>query len=188
LAISRSPFKRVQVVYDEAIEVVCDILAEDPQTTWALIKDKREAGTWPEFLKHPLGMPCGDAAAFPIDPVGRGSVLDIGVPPSAYNLMPNYLIQMVREKKFLTLPEAIRKITSLPAEILGIPNRGTLKEGKWADLVLMDWENLKVDHDFEHPNRRPEGIEYVFVNGTLAYQAGGTIATRRGQVLRKGRV
>lgn len=78
--------------------MVCDILIEIPSTTRALIKDKREAGKYTEFLKHPYGMPCSDAVAFPIDPYGKGDILNIGVPPTTYHMIPNYLIKMVKER------------------------------------------------------------------------------------------
>lgn len=188
LAQERSPRSIVNAVYNEVVEVVCDILMECPDTTWALIRDKREAGTYAEFLKHPCGMPCSDAVSFPADPEGKGAILDIGVPPSAYNMMPAYLAKMVKEDKSLSIIEAITKLTSLPANVLGIKNRGVLKEGNWADIVMLDWDQLNVRHDFEKPNSRPEGIRYVIVNGSIAYQNGCFTSSQSGFVLRKNRV
>lgn len=187
LARERSLHNIVNAVYNESIEVVYDILLHSPDATWTLIKDKREAGTHAKFLTHPMGMPCSDAVSFPANPEGRGAILDIGIPPSAFNMMPSYLLKMVKEEKSLSLNEAIRKITSLPAGILGIKKRGVLSEGNWADLVILDWERLKVRHDFEKPESRPEGIQCVIVNGGIAYQNGNFTNLYSGSVLRKNR-
>lgn len=185
LARKRSPHRLTHALYDEAIEVVCDILLESPETTWALISDKRSIGSWPEFLKHPFGMPCSDAVALPADPAGKGNILDFGVPPNSYNTMPYYLVKMTRETCNLQIEEAIKRMTSLPAAVLGIHDRGVLKEGNWADIVVMNLEGLKVHDDFTNPNRKPEGIQYTIVNGNIAYNDGCFSRSRNGMVLRK---
>lgn len=185
LARKRSPHRITRALYDDAIEVVCDILQEDPGTTWALIRDKRCAGSWAPFLEHPFAMPCTDAVALPSDPVGKGRILDFGVPPNSYNTMPYYLVKMVRETRRLRLEEAIRKMTALPAAVLGVPDRGVLKEGNWADIVIMNWDALAAHDDFKEPHRRPEGIHSVIVNGRLAYSDGRFTMPRTGRVLRR---
>ena len=110
-----------------------------------------------------------------------------GVPPSASNMMPRYLSTMVREQRFLSIGEAVRKITSLPARILRIRDRGVLKEGYWADIVLLDWEKLTSHDDFEAPQQSPEGIRCVIVNGSIAGRDGVLTGARSGMVLRKTR-
>ena len=187
MALGRSSRSIVETIYNEAIEVVCDILMECPDTTWALINDKREAGAYAEFLKHPFGMPCSDSVSFPENPVGKGNILDIGVPPCAYNMMPAFLLEMVKRRKSLSIAEAVKRLTSLPAEILGIKDRGVLKEGNWADVVILDWDKLEVWHDFTRPERKPAGIQNVIVNGRIAYQNGSMKASHNGMVLRKNK-
>jgi len=131
-------------------------------------------------------VPCSDVQAFPLDPdLESGYIITYGISPAAYNIMPNYLIKMVKEKKYLSINEAVRKITSLPADILGIKDRGVLKEGNWADITILDLNRLKVYNDFENPTLKPEGIQYVIVNGSIAYKNGCLSDLRNGMVLRK---
>lgn len=87
--------------------------------------------------------------------------------PLFYGCYPKFLSRYVREKKMLSLEEAVRKITGLPADSLNIKNRGYLKEGYFADIVIFDFEKIKDNSSFETPERYPEGIEYVIINGKI---------------------
>jgi N-acyl-D-amino-acid deacylase len=84
-----------------------------------------------------------------------------------------------------TLREAIRKVTSFPAEILGLSDRGRLKEGCWADIILFDPETIHDTATYENPVSYPEGIPYVFVNGELVVDRYRVTAKRPGRVLKK---
>jgi len=84
-----------------------------------------------------------------------------------------------------TLAEAIKKITSFPAQILGISDRGVLGEGKWADIVLFDPEKIDDTATYQEPISYPEGIPYVFVNGKLVVEEQRLTGNLPGQVLRK---
>ena len=76
----------------------------------------------------------------------------------------------VREKKLLTLHDAIRRMTSYPAQKLGLKGRGILREGYWADITIFD-ENRIIDKaTYENPRLYSEGVEYVFVNGVLTIE------------------
>jgi N-acyl-D-aspartate/D-glutamate deacylase len=108
--------------------------------------------------------------------------------PRLFGSYPKYLREYVRESKTFTLEEAVRKITSFPAEILGIPDRGTIKESAWADLVLFDPEKIGDRATYEEPEQYPEGISYVFVNGVKVVNPKGTSGTLPGRVLRKGKI
>ena len=174
-----------EILYEEAIRVVCDVLGRGPDAKWSMIWDKREAGTYQDFLRHPFGMPCCDSASYGAVPDRETSYLGYGISPLAFNLMPSFLIEMVKKKKYLRLEEAVRKMTSLPAGILGIEKRGRIEEGYFADITLMDWERLRVYHDFRVPEKAPEGIEYTIVNGAISYRGKKITGANHGKVLRK---
>jgi N-acyl-D-aspartate/D-glutamate deacylase len=186
IARERSPDDIIRAVYVESVEAVFDILTQDPGATWALIADKREHRVLDTFLRHPAAMPISDITAMPADSGARG-VFIYGVSPTAYGLFPQYLRRYVREKPVLPLEEAIRRITGLPAELFGIPERGTIREGAYADLVLLDFERLQEGTDYLHPAQPPAGIERVLVNGETVWQGGRHTGRKPGKLLRKSR-
>ena len=103
--------------------------------------------------------------------------------PRGAGTFPRVLGVYVREKQWLTLTEAVRKMTSLPAKRLGWKDRGTLKAGNFADLVLFNPDTI-IDHStFEKPFELPTGIEKVFVNGTLTWDSGHPTGAKPGSVL-----
>lgn len=105
--------------------------------------------------------------------------------PRGAGTFPRVLGVFVREKHWLTLPEAIRKMTSLPARRLGWKDRGTIRAGAFADLVLFNPDTV-IDHaTFAKPTELASGIETVFVNGTIVWNAGRATGARPGRVLRK---
>jgi N-acyl-D-amino-acid deacylase len=85
----------------------------------------------------------------------------------------------------LTLEEAIRKMTALPAGKIGLEKRGMIKEGLWADLVLFDRATIKDRATFSEPHQYPEGIRYVIVNGQAVVAEGKLTGARPGQVLKR---
>lgn len=105
--------------------------------------------------------------------------------PRGAGTFPRVLGLYVREKHWLTLPEAIRKMTSLPARRLGWKDRGIIREGAVADLVLFDPEKVIDRSTFSKPLDLPVGIEKVFVNGTMVWDAGKATGARPGHVLPK---
>lgn len=114
---------------------------------------------------------------------------DIGVGsphPGAYGAYPRVLGHYVLERKILSLEEAIRKMTSLPAARLGRTGRGVVREGAFADLVVFDPKRIREMATRAEPRCRPEGIEQVFVNGQRAVQEGRLTGVHAGRVLRRG--
>ncbi len=103
--------------------------------------------------------------------------------PRAAGTFPKVLGQYVRERKWLTLEEAIRKMTSLPARRLGLDGRGTIRSGNAADLVLFDPDHVMDRSTYQDPERLPEGIEYVWVNGVLVWEKGKHTGARPGRVI-----
>ncbi len=106
--------------------------------------------------------------------------------PRAYGTFPRVLGRYVRERQLLSWEEAIRKMTSLPAARLGLRDRGVLREGAWADLVVLDPATVADRATFEEPHRYPTGILHVFVNGVQTIRHGEHTGAAAGQVLRRG--
>lgn len=117
---------------------------------------------------------------------GRLSDLNVGHPhPRVYGTFPRVLGRYVREEKLLTLEEALEKMTSLPAKRLGLTDRGSLEEGKKADIVVFDPNTVIDKATFSQPHRYPDGIHYVLVNGTLTIADNKATEQFTGEVLRK---
>jgi N-acyl-D-amino-acid deacylase len=105
--------------------------------------------------------------------------------PRGAGTFPRVLGVYVRERGWLTLPEAIRKMTSLPAQRLGWKDRGTLRPGAFADLVLFNPQTVIDRSTFAEPTLTPVGIEKVFVNGVAVWSEGKATGERSGRVLPK---
>jgi N-acyl-D-amino-acid deacylase len=104
--------------------------------------------------------------------------------PRAYGTFPRIVRKYVREEHLLTLPDAIRKFTSLPAQRLGLPDRGVLKQGFWADIAIFDPEQLHDVATFETPNQLSVGIQYLLVNGVPVIAQGKGTSALPGKALR----
>jgi N-acyl-D-aspartate/D-glutamate deacylase len=108
----------------------------------------------------------------------------IGLPhPRAYGNFPRLIARYVREKKVLTLEEAIRKMTSWPATRMRLSGRGVIKEGAWADVVVFDYDKIQDRATYEQPLLTPVGIDYVIVNGQVTIENGKHTGARAGKVM-----
>jgi len=116
--------------------------------------------------------------------------------PCSYGEFPGVLERYVREVPVLSLEEAIRKMTSFPAQRFGLRERGVLRPGAWADIVVFDLQRLHdratnlAPHPYpfeNYPHRYPEGIDYVFVNGVIIIDQEQHSAALPGKVLRQGK-
>jgi N-acyl-D-amino-acid deacylase len=116
-----------------------------------------------------------------------GSAINLeadGLPhPRSYSTNPRVLGYYVREQKVLTLEDAIRKMTTLPAQILGLGNRGQVHEGFAADLVVFDPATVRETNSFEQPKSYPLGIPYTIVNGIIVIDGGKHTGARPGRAL-----
>ena len=120
--------------------------------------------------------------AWGVNPAG---VLGYGKPhPRYYGTYPRILGKYVREEGVLTLEDAVRKMTSFPAQRLGLTDRGLLKEGMWADIVVFDAERVIDKATYQEPHQFPEGIPYVMVNGRIVVKDGQQTGALPGKVLR----
>jgi len=128
------------------------------------------------FVSHPSGMIASDAILFGEYPN-----------PRSYGCFPIVLAEFVRAEKHLRLPEAIRKMTSFPAQRLGLPDRGLLRDGFRADIVVFNAGTVKTNATRGDPKHYPVGIEYVIVNGQVVIDRGVNTGVLPGRALRRGR-
>jgi len=105
--------------------------------------------------------------------------------PRWYGTFPRVLGEYVRERGVLTLEDAVRKMTSLPADHMGMSERGVLAEGMIADIVVFDPETVIDRSTFQDPHQYPEGIDFVIINGIVAVDDGVFSDVRAGRVLRR---
>jgi len=165
----------------DPLEMIFDILVEDPETTWVQFLDRRGTDIMnATFLKHSLAMPSTDTEALPAKPEKGGTP-----PPVAYGLYPHYFGHYIRDMSIVGLEEAVKKATSFPAQRFGIKERGTLKPGAYADIVLFDFKTIKGKANFRNPTLPPDGIELVMVNGQIVYKDKAHTGTKPGKVLRR---
>lgn len=129
------------------------------------------------IMQHPQTMIASD---------GRLVAPGMGHPhPRWYGTFPRVLGHYTRDEKTLPLPVAIKKMTSMPADRLGLKDRGRIVEGNWADIVIFNPETIRDNDTFTDPHQYPSGIEFVFVNGMMAVDQGVFVDKRAGTVLRK---
>jgi N-acyl-D-amino-acid deacylase len=164
--------------HKDPIDTICDLLVEDhadtevsvfamdePDVELALVQpwvsvDNDYSGTSPEGIlgqEHPH--------------------------PRAYGTFPRILAKFVRQQHLLTLPEAIRKFAALPAQRERLTDRGVLKEGMWADIVVFDPSTIHDLATYENPNQLSVGMKYVLVNGVPVIDDGEMTGQRPGRVL-----
>jgi N-acyl-D-amino-acid deacylase len=133
-------------------------------------------GDMRQILRHPATMIGSDG--LPNDPRPH---------PRLWGTFPRLLGFYCREEKFISLPEAIHKMTGMPAQRFGLAERGLLRTGYWADLTLFDPEKIIDRATFSDPIRPAEGVAGVWVNGVLAYTPQGATGRRAGRFLPRGK-
>lgn len=132
-------------------------------------------------MNHPTTMFGSDGRCLsPTGPLSRGSPH-----PRNYGTYPRILGKYVRDEEVLILERAIRKMTSFPAQKLGIKDRGLLKKGYKADIVVFDPNKINDTATYESPHQFPRGIEYVMINGEMVVENGEHTGKGPGEVLRK---
>jgi dihydroorotase/N-acyl-D-amino-acid deacylase len=105
--------------------------------------------------------------------------------PRAYGTFARVLGVYVREKKVLTLEDAVRKMSAFPARRMGLPDRGILRTGLKADVVVFDPQTVVDKATFEKPHQYADGVKDVIVNGTVTLLNGRVTGDRAGRVLRR---
>ena len=109
---------------------------------------------------------------------------DAGTHPRVYGTFARFLGKYVREEKLMTLEEAVRRMTSLPASNLKIKKRGNLQTGNFADLAIFDASKVQDHATFEEPHQYATGMIYVLVNGTLVLENGEHTGATPGRAIR----
>jgi N-acyl-D-amino-acid deacylase len=104
--------------------------------------------------------------------------------PRSYGTFPRYFAVYVRDLGILTWEQAVRKMTSLPAQRLGFPDRGLLRPGMAADVTCIDPARIRDTATYDEPRQLPEGIPYVIVNGTVVVDDGRRTDALPGRALR----
>ncbi len=159
----------------DAIDAICDLLlTEDLRVNQVTSGPSTES--LPLFAAHPVGM------------FGTDSTF-IGAKPSprTYGSFPRVLGEFVRDQRVMSLEEAVRKMTSAPAARLGLGDRGLLRDGRAADVVVFDPGRVRSLATYDRPRQFPEGIEYVVVNGDVVVDRGRHTGALPGRALRHGR-
>jgi N-acyl-D-amino-acid deacylase len=103
--------------------------------------------------------------------------------PRSYGNFPRVIARYVRDEHVLTLPEAIRKITSWPAERMRLNGRGVIRQGDWADVTIFNYDKLQDRSTYTQPDQYPTGIDYVLVNGQVVIDQGKHTGAKPGMVL-----
>jgi N-acyl-D-amino-acid deacylase len=160
-------------------DVLFDILLKDELRTdmvyFSMCEENLE-----KVLRKPYVMIGSDGAAR-----AHYGPLSAGKPhPRTYGTFPRVLARYVR-RDVIGMSEAIAKMTSMPAEKIGLNDRGTLAEGAFADIVVFDPDTILDTATFENPHQYPQGVDVVLVNGKVAVEKGGFLGIRTGRVLRR---
>lgn len=162
-------------------EFMCDLIISEEGNVSYVGFGMSEENTR-KVLKHPLIMVCSDGSAMALeDPRGEGSKPH----PRNFGTFPRVIRKYVREEKLFSLPVAIKKITSMPAEKAGLKKRGLIKKGYFADIVVFDFQRIKDRATYVEPRQHPEGIDYILVNGALVVEKGKHTGKLSGKVLRR---
>ncbi len=154
------------------VDAICDLLLEENLDV-AFVARTGNPDNIRTIARHPAQM------------VGSDGLLTGGQPnPRTYGTFPYVLGQFVREEGLLRLEEAVRKMTAIPAQRLGLPDRGIIRDGMKADLVVFDPERVAARATFEQPKQYPEGIDYVIVNGQVVIDQAVHTGALPGRALR----
>ncbi len=191
-----SDWDKIRISYSEShpevlgrsIEEISRVWESDPVSTIAklLIEDK---GLTSVVIHTMNDEDVTKAVSHPLVAIGSdGSVMRFGkgMPhPRNYGTFPRIIARYVRELKVLSLPEAVRKMTSLPARKLGLHDRGLLRPGFKADLVVFNYYTMRDRATFENPHIYSTGVEYLLVNGKLVIREGKHTEVKPGRFLRR---
>lgn len=172
--------KTLADIYEEYGLTGESLLAQDPNII--VVSELVSEELLVRFLQSPHAVVSNDASARPFY---QNSYWASRVHPRAYGAFPRVISRYVNEQNALTLEEAIHKMTGKPAEFFGIPERGQIKEGYYADLVIFNQEEIRDTATWWDPQQYPEGIYYVLVNGEIAVSEGQLVEdTLAGRIIR----
>ncbi len=165
--------------HEDPIDALCDLLIKDKAFTDVAVFGMSEPDVL-LALKQPWVSIDNDSQGTSPD----GLLGHEHPHPRAYGTFPRILRKYVREDHTLTLQDAVRKFTALPAQRMRLTDRGVLKQGMWADMVIFDPATIRDLATFEQPNQPSQGMEYVLVNGVPVITEGRMTGVLPGKVLR----
>jgi dihydroorotase/N-acyl-D-amino-acid deacylase len=163
----------------DPIETLLDLLAEDQAYTSVAVFGMSESDIDVAIRQPWVSIDNDSQGTSPDGPLGKEHPH-----PRAYGTFPRIIRKFVREERRLTLEEAIRKFTSLPASRMRIADRGVLKAGMWADVVVFDPDSIRDKATFAEPNQLAVGMSWVLVNGVPVIADGKATGALPGRVLR----
>ena len=160
---------------EEPADVLMDLLVSEEMEGFIIAQISSEQNIR-KAICSPYGMFGSDSMHTP-DEMGL-------LHPHAYGAFARYFAKYVREEEVLRMEEAVRKASALPAARFGLQDRGLVRIGMAADLVVLDPERIQDRATFLQPRKHAEGVVHVLVNGEVALENGETTGTRSGRVLR----
>ncbi len=173
------------------------LLADEPYTGLTLEAVAEQLGKpFEEVLVDDLGPGGGSAAYFVMNKALQSALLKgdmvmvgsdgspTGFHPRGHGTVARVIEQFVMADQAFSLEEAVKKMTSMPASVLGLSNRGSIAPGKVADLVIFDPSQVKETATFARPHQLAEGFDWVLIDGEVARREGVTLPERHGRVLR----
>ncbi|MDA1188695.1 MAG: D-aminoacylase [Chloroflexi bacterium] len=169
----RSVAEVAEMMGKSEVDAICDLLLdEDLQTSFHAAG--HDYGLMPDFAAHENYM------------VGSDALLIGDYPPAmGYGCFPEVIGNFCRNQRKMTLPQAIRKMTSFPAQRIGIKDRGLLRDGMKADITIFDYENIKAMATRDNPKRMSQGIDYVIVNGQVVVDHGKHTGVFAGRAIKR---
>src|SRR6267378_2863287 len=162
----------------DPIDTAMDLVAEDESRIGAVYFMMSEENVKKEIAKPWISFGSDEASQAPESPFTKSNPH-----PRAYGNFARVLGKYVRDEKAIALPEAIRRLSALPATNLGLDHRGFLKEGMFADLVVFDPATIADHATFEKPQQYATGVKHVFVNGTQVIKDGEHTGAKPGRAL-----
>jgi dihydroorotase/N-acyl-D-amino-acid deacylase len=165
--------------HEDPIDTLCDLLIKDGAFTEVAVFGMDEPDVLLALKQPWISIDNDSQGTSPDGLLGKEHPH-----PRAYGTFPRILRKYVREENQLTLPDAIRKFSALPAQRMRLIDRGVLKQGMWADVVVFDPATIRDKATFENPNQFSEGMEYVLVNGVPVIAGGKMTGALPGKVLR----
>lgn len=163
----------------DAMDTIFDLLIEDDASTGVAVYGMSEPDVVLALQQPWVSVDNDSSGVSPQGILGREHSH-----PRAYGTFPRILRKYVREEHKLTLADAIRKFSALPAQRLRLESRGLLAVGMWADVTIFDPATIRDLATFDHPNQLSQGMEYVLVNGVPVIEQGKMTGARPGKVLR----
>ena len=165
--------------HEDGIDAIFDFLIKDEAGTSVAVFGMAEPDVVLALQQPWVSVDNDDSATSP------DGVLGADHPhPRAYGTFPRILAKYVREQRKLSLPDAIRKFTALAAQCEHLPDRGVIKQGMWADLVVFDPGAIRDVATYDDPNQFSVGMSYVLVNGVAVVAEGRMTGALPGKVLR----